>query len=358
MGKKVLLIDSSLPINVRNKKIINSLGVKGYVIKVCSWDRTGMNKTDGADFIYNNLAPLGSPFSKLIRLYGFYKFIKKKTNFVSYDIIIASHWEILLLGSFLKKKHQKLVYENLDIPTAGNPLIVGVLKKIEKYALRNTDVISFASRFFVPLYGYSSAEKVLLENLPDVKTERMPLSKRRNSENRIVIAFVGTIRYKEILYNLIDAVRKFDFIDLYFYGDGPDKSAIETYSLGLKNVLYFGSFDYSEIEKIYNQFDFVWAVYPNKDYNVKYAISNKYYESILYTTPGIFADKTELGNFVEMNNIGFTVNPYDVISIQNLLLKLSESGSLKEQMFQRLVGFRDKNFISWSVAFNKLAESL
>ena len=77
------------------------------------------------------------------------------------------------------------------------------------------------------------------------------------------------------------------------------------------NIYFHGRYNYENISEIYSTVDLIWAVYPNKDFNVKYAISNKFFESILYEKPCFFSIQTDLGDLVEKYEIGFTIDPYD-----------------------------------------------
>lgn len=63
------------------------------------------------------------------------KYIKDTLNEIHPDIIIASHWSNLILVSGIKKRGQKLIYENLDIPTGGI-LIRKISQFLEKWALK------------------------------------------------------------------------------------------------------------------------------------------------------------------------------------------------------------------------------
>lgn len=170
--KKICLVDSTYPINTRTNKIYKSL-VKEYgydFVYVIAWNRDGRNIEDNGNyFIFNRKAAYGSKIQKFINLLSFQKFIRKIFFNTKFDIVIASHWETLFLISKLKTKDMTLIYENLDIPTAENKCVLKILQYIEKMALRKTDAIVFASRFFAPLYSFYKKEKLILENKPDGK---------------------------------------------------------------------------------------------------------------------------------------------------------------------------------------------
>ena len=120
--------------------------------------------------------------------------------------------------------------------------------------------------------------------------------------------------------------------ELHFYGNGPDEKKLEKYiqKKEYTNIYFYGRYNYENISEIYNSIDLIWAVYPNKDFNVKYAISNKFFESLLYEKPCFFSEKTDLGGLVEKNKIGFTIDPYNPskffedFNIKEFLIKVEE----------------------------------
>lgn len=350
--KKICLIDSTYPINTRTNKIYNSLvndfGRKN--VSIIAWNRDGReNKNTENYYIFEKKAGYGNKLQKLMGLFSFKTFINKVLNENNFDIVIASHWETLLLASELKRKDSKLIYENLDIPTSSNIHILKLLQKIEKKALKKTDAIVFASRFFVPLYDFFTKDKILLENKPD-KQLFLYEAKEHDSFN---IVFLGVIRYLDILKNLIDSVSEIKGIKLIIWGDGPDYENLKNYAKGKESVFIQGRYENSQLANIYSEADLVWAVYPNDDYNVKYAISNKFHESINIGKPCIYAEKTELGNFVSSNRIGFVVNPYSVDDITELFDKLKVNLKLIEEAANNLKILKKKES-SWNDDFNEL----
>ena len=261
--------------------------------------------------------------------------------------MIASHWDTLILVPRLDRKRQKLIYENLDIPTGRFRHFIRLL---EKLALKRTDLIIHASRFFKNLYP-QSIPQIVLENKPSFPIERTNDNSVIHQPLRIV--YIGSIRYKEILFNLIDAIKNDERFLLTLHGRGPELEDVRAYSLGIKNVNMTGNFDYKDLASKYTDADVVWAVYPNKDFNVKYAISNKFHESIYLRIPCIFAQNTMLGQYVQQNNIGMVVNPYNSHDI-NFLFSQIVNGKINLLKMRENMEQMSLNQTSWEEDFEPL----
>ncbi len=315
MSSRIAIIDCSVPVNTRNQKIIDSITkyLPSSELHVITWNRDGRVLEKNPNYhVYEKIAPYADYKAKLLGMKGFKSFIGESLETIRPLIIIASHWSNLILTAGFKKDGQKLVYENLDIPT-GSGIIRFVSSLLERHALRNVDLIIHASRFFRPLYEMN-VPQVILENKP------MFASDYSNTPARspFRIAFIGSIRYKQILKNLIDAVRDDKRFELFFHGNGEDFDAIAEYCKGMPNVCLTGAYSYSTIIGLYHSSDLIWAAYPSEDYNAIYAISNKFHESLYVGVPCVYSKHTKLAEFVEHENLGFVVNPYSVDEIKAL----------------------------------------
>ncbi|MES2689746.1 MAG: glycosyltransferase [Bacteroidota bacterium] len=334
---KVLLLDSAYPVNVRNRKIIKTLDPV-CEIRFCAWNRDGrtVKAEDAGAFMYTKISRYGARIKKVLNLIGFAWFIRKSIRHFKPGVIIASHWDMLVIASLFAPKGSRLIYENLDMPTASNELLRKLLVFFERMALKKTDAIIFASRFFEPEYRFFNGEKVVIENKP-YKAEFAATGGNVNKANREpVITFLGTVRYADIMKRLIDAVKNLP-AQLQVWGDGPDEALLRQYAQGIGNITFYGRYEYSRISSIYKQSDLVWAVYPSRDHNVKFAISNKYHECILFATPGVFAAGTKLGELVTSQGTGFTVDPYSTESIADLIKKINSDHHLLEQCANKLL---------------------
>ncbi|WP_349763512.1 glycosyltransferase [Fusobacterium sp. SYSU M8D902] len=318
--KKILLIDGTYPINTRNKRMVDTLK-KIHIVRVCAWNRENINFEEKDDYIYSSNEGYGNKIKKLYGMRNYFNYIKKVIVNYNPEIIISSQWDMLLL-TILSNFKGKIIYENLDLPTSTNSLVLNILLMVEKLMLKKVSGIIYASRFFIPLYNKYKGAKLLLENLPlkEVNNKSYKIEKRE----KLRISFIGGLRYFETMKNLLLAIQEIENIEVYLIGKGAENNKFQNFieSNELKNIYMIGKYEYKEIKKLYLNTDFVWAVYPNKDYNVKFAISNKFYESVLFEKPCFFSKNTLLGDLVKKNKIGIIVDPYNIEEIKSKIRDL------------------------------------
>lgn len=337
---RIILVDTSYPINTRNKRIIDSLKERfgENTVKYVTWLRESgrIREEDKGEYIYSNPAALGSKIEKLKSLPGFASFVKKSLDDFKPNIIIASHWDSLLICSRYKKEGQYLIYENLDIPT-GRGIVRKIATWVESLALKKTDLICHASRFYPQLYGNFKKEQIVVENkVPCNMIAGKEPAPRKDAT--LVIMFNGGLRYADTMFRLFEAVGDLEGVTLSLHGgaNGSEGERILKEAGKYKNIICHGRYDYSSIPILFGGADVVWAVYPAEDFNVKYAISNKYHECLLFGVPGIYARDTCLGDFVEKENIGFAVDSSSVESIRELIISIRDNRSILDEKKAKL----------------------
>jgi len=316
--RHIVLIDDCFPINTRNRKILNSLAKhygRDVTLSVITWDRSDDYKEELNGYhVYKLKSEYGNKTRKLLNLWGYRQFCHKTIKSLHPDVVIASHWNNLIMVPRLDRCAQMLIYENLDVPTEAY-ILREITTALEHWHMRRVDLTIHASRFFTRLYSPKNRQ-LILENKP---TFQAPPPREYTPSHPLRIAFIGLLRYRDISKVLIDAVRDDSRFVLYFHGDGHASQYLQECAQGASNVFFTGRYAYEDVVRLYQQTDIVWAAYPNKDFNVKYAISNKFHESLSFGIPTVYADKTCLGDFVTEKHIGMAVDPYSVEAVRRLL---------------------------------------
>lgn len=331
---RILILCDHYPISPRVKKMRESLKklFPHSTIKVFAWNRENGKIKENYVVGYNQNLTYGNKIQKIINFIKFIFHAKKYTDIYSPNIIHAIDLEMLICGELINKKKSKLIYEVYDIKFFNNIYINRLREKIEgKVIEKYVKGIIFASPFFEEYfnnYSISGIKTITMNNKPAKieNKEHYKIRKISELDNKasanIVIGFIGTVRYEEILNNLIEAAKKNENIIILIAGSGPALNNIKTKIIDENlqhKVICVGRYEEKELESIYYHCDYIWAAYPSKDINVKYAISNKFFEANVFKKPIIVSEGTHLGNHVENREIGYTVNPYKVSQIDFLM---------------------------------------
>lgn len=352
----ILLIDDCYPINTRNQKILNSLrehyGEQAR-LSVVTWDRNNDYQDPIAGYhVFQKRSAYGNKTRKLLNLWKYRNYCHKTIRQLQPDVVIASHWNNLLIVPRLDRNKQMLIYENLDVPTEAY-IFRKTTSILEHWKMRQADLTIHASRFFTQLYS-PKRRQLVLENKP---TFQPPAPQPYSIHSPLRVAFIGLLRYRDISRALIDAVRGDSRFLLFFHGDGHARQALEEYAAGASNISFTGRYAYEDVTKLYQQTDVVWAAYPNKDFNVIYAISNKFHESLSFGIPTVYADKTCLGDFVVSQGIGMAVDPYSTDAVRQLLNHLVEHPEELTKMADNMRQY-GKTQTTWNEDFKKVTEAI
>ena len=331
--KKILIIDTTFPINTRTSRFINTFS--GFLnVFVCAWNRGGYNGSVPDNFfILKNELGYGNRIKKLFSLPLFVSHVYMVALKNRPEIIFASHWDSLICAVFIKiflNWRVNIIYDCLDMPTSSRKSISIFLRLIERVNLKFVSLTIFASRHFRPIYP-KYCKSYIFENYPSKNIaehkniipkwfDGFDLNALKSKKN---ISWIGVVRYFEILDNILNSIVD---LDLYFFvfGDGPElvrlkKRAAE---LGILNkVIFFGRYESADLYFIYELSDVVWSAYPTADFNAIYAISNKYFECSYFCKVPIFSKNTKMAKDLLNNRGVFLVNEYSIPEIRTVILK-------------------------------------
>lgn len=334
---KILLLCDHYPLSPRVEKIRNSILslYPSFTVKVFAWNREDKSVTEDYVISYSQNIGYGNKFKKMFNLSRFVVNLKTYTINFNPDYIHAIDFEMLASSIFVNKNARN-IYEIYDIKLTKNNFVNKIIRKIEfKIIKKYVDSVILASPFFENYYKENGLENINFVTLNNKPSKRFNINinsgymdkHREKLKDKLVIGFIGTIRYDEILINLISASVKFDNIIIVIAGYGPSYDYINKFiienNLSYK-VIITGRYESKDLNSIYESCDFIWATYPNNDLNVKYAISNKFFESVVFKKKIIVSESTMLGDYVNKLGIGFTVNPFNIGQIAALFTRLNE----------------------------------
>lgn len=247
--------------------------------------------------------------------------------------IYAGNIDMLLVASHYKKHNPTvcIVYEIADLHRLIIDRQKGIVKKIvssflkvsEKTSLKFIDCLVLTSMKFYDIYykNFISRDKVIfMPNMPNNETFEGFTKKRHG---RFTVGFIGWIRYKEQLKMLINSAAAAN-VDVLFAGQDREGVEFEEYCKKFEHCTVLGKYDYTtEIQKIYQKVDCIYAVYDADMTNVRVALPNKLYEAILCELPMIVAKDTYLAEEVLDKGIGEAVDHKNGEELTEVLKRLS-----------------------------------
>ncbi len=206
-------------------------------------------------------------------------------------IIVLTTMPAVLLGGYLRKHYKGRYLVDVRDYTYERFL---PYYWIEKRAIKNSAMTVISSpgfKNFLPEGDY-----VLCHNANPLYREKSENVFKPREDKGLTIAYVGTISYKSNCRKLIDLVLKDERFNLYFYGDENGEKQITDYtaSLGCDRIKAFGAYAPSEKIDIMRSVDILFNIYGNGTALVKYALSNKLYDSFYMQLPLLTSPKTSM----------------------------------------------------------------
>lgn len=342
-SKSVILI-GFMP-NPRMKKRIE-LEKDTFSLYLICWDKgKNMLAYPMIDGIHVHKIEIEAVNDPLKRLIPYFKFSKKAYDLlvdIKPSLIHVQGLDMLKIAVSYKlkvNKNVKIIYEVADV----HRLIAGkqknIIKKlVQKYLIsedrrcsKYIDLLIVTSPKHIESYfgKFINCDKILcIPNIPDLSM--FTGYKKKVHESPLVVGYIGSIRYKDQIRNLIEAVDKCS-MKIMFAGYEEEPRIIEPMCLGRENIEWNGRFDFNtQIAELYSKCDLMYSVYNADIENVRLAIPNKLYESVYCRIPIIVAKNTYLAEKVNEWGVGVAVNHKDIQELIDVLDSFKDNSLFEE----------------------------
>ena len=274
---------------------------------IISWNREGDDKPEG--FQYNVRCEQGHGSAGLSAYRGYLRFIKKTIREQGFDrIIVFGPQMTCLLSTFLltKFRHRYMI-DYRDLSIEQKPGVRQLFSIMLKYSCANV-ISSPGFKRCLPKRDY------YLSHNFDVRAVRAALENKSSCttfsvENGIDILTIGAIRDYSSNIEVTKAIANQEGFSLRFVGRGQGTvELLQEYcdEVKAKNVSFVGAYDKSEEAGYVKACTFMNIFYP-RIITHDTALSNRFYNSLIYRKPMIVTKDTIQGDYAEKYQVGVAI---------------------------------------------------
>ncbi len=367
--KVVFLRANPIDPDPRVEKELNALLKAGIDCICVGWDRSEDHKTKtlikdfGAGSVHVNLIGIRSPFGagakNLFRTLCFEKrvlswLIKHKRE---YDIVHSCDLDTGLAAKAACLRTKKpYVYDIFDF-FSDSRIMPKWLKKVAKTAEFSVIKSSRATIICTEqrtsqIEGSAPVELIVIENTP----AEVHIPERNDRwENTIRLAYVGILMEGRYIDRILDTVDEYGDLAIDVGGFGPLALEVEQRAKGNPRIRYLGKVPYETALETQKNSDVMFGLYDPSSINHKLAAPNKYYESLMLGVPLIAIKGTSVGDWVEEENTGISLEPgFTSSELHQALVNLAnanQNGEISQRQFRL---YHEKH--SWSIMERRLQE--
>lgn len=289
---------------------------------IISWNREGDDKPEG--FQYNVPCSNGHDSAGLSSYLGYIRFIKRTIRKEGFDrIIVFGPQMTCLLSKFLLchyKGRYMIDYRDLSIEQKFG--FKQLFSLMLKYSCANV-ISSPGFKKCLPKGNYylsHNFDENAVREVLDCKAEEGGF----NIEGGVDVLTIGAIRDYSSNIEVVKALANQEGFSARFIGKGEESAMLEDYCIqnNVKNVLFKGFYQKPEEAGYVRSCTFMNIFYP-RIVTHDTALSNRFYNSLIYHRPMIVTKNTCQGNYAERYQVGVAVVDCDSLTsiLQSFLLQ-------------------------------------
>lgn len=271
----------------------------------------------------------------IIYFFWLMKFIRKVKKYLKDKEfeILHCHDLVMAFCGVIFFKNKKIVFDMHEYYSNKRSKFLNLLiDKAVKYTQKRATWIIHVNNF--QTMDVKQKEKlVFIPNYPEKKDFE---NFNRINSNKFRISYTGYVRHYIPLLNLIKAANELDNIEVSINGSGDAYEKLKKEEGKLKNFVLTGAYNHDDIAKFYENSDMLYVVYNKGNKNDETAFPTKFYEAMITNTPVIVSKNTDMGDYVEGNNIGITVDGTDYLDIKNKLEPFTNNKEILNEKIQNI----------------------
>lgn len=324
----------------------------GVSYDIISWDREGRQEV-GIQYHYPERSRnLLSVFWSYI---NYARFLKKTIKCNCYDGLVVFTPQVgIFFSTFLEKNYKgRYIFDYRDLSIEQKSLFKKPFCKVLSNSYANV-ISSPGFKRYLP----SGFDYIVSHNFnADLVRKSISVNTVPYELNEESILTIGALRM-DMNPQVMDALGNVRGFTLSFVGKGISEEYLKSYakSKGYKNVEFTGYYQKEDEPKIYEKHSMVNIVYPLIPSHIS-AISNRFYNSLIYKRPMIVSGGTIQGDYAKKYGVGlviadctnlkenilnyrkeFDFNKY-VQKCNSLLASLLEDNEMFEQRIKEFMSF-------------------
>jgi len=252
---------------------------------------------------------------KLSKIFTFRKYRAFALRLIKnekFDFIFILHSlpGVLLRGCLTKYYSGRFILDYRDMTYETFSPFKKIVGKLVKYSCF-TFVSSDAFRVFLP---QSEKNKIITSHNLDIEalSHRGGDSLSRTGSKRIKIVTWGFIRYEKLNLELIKKVAADFRFELHYYGREQQIARnLKKYAIDheIPNVFFHGEYSPNDRYELVRNTDIIHNIYYGN--NAMHAISNKYYDGVVFQTPQLCIKGSFMSEIAEEHGVGLACDPHD-----------------------------------------------
>jgi hypothetical protein len=275
---------------------------------VVSWNREGDDKPEG--YQYNHICEKGHGSASLSDYFGYVRFLKRLIKEKKFDKLIVFGPQLTcLLSAFLLRHYRgKFIIDYRDLSIEQKPVFKQIFSLMMKYSCANIISSPGFKRCLPRRDDYIISHNFDVQIVKDSLNNGIENLSGFNDERGIDVLTIGAIRDYSSNVEVVKALGNVEGINLRFVEKGGAATRIEEYSkeAGINNISFTGFYQKNQEAGFIMSSTFMNIYYP-RIITHDTALSNRFYNSLIYKKPMIVTKNTTQGDFVDQYNLGVAV---------------------------------------------------
>jgi hypothetical protein len=295
------------------ERYIDLLEINKCSYEVLYWNRSNSENDLPSNFIsYNLQSSLKSNKVKKVKdFYGYCMWLKGVMKEKKYDrlILLSTLSGFIVLPQLLKRYKKRYIFDIRDYSYEKNKCYYLIEEKI----IKNSNFTCISSvefkKFLSPRNGY-----VITHNFNPSAIKEPYEFKKKNVKDVLNVVWIGSVRYFEYQKKILDSLGNDRRFKVFYHGTGPQLQEYEDYveSQNYNNIYFTGKYNNVDKADLLKHADILNNAYGKKnDIAIKYAVSNKYYDGIIYGIPQIVEIDSFKEKLIKDSNLGLSIDNND-----------------------------------------------